>query len=185
MKRKKLKPQKRRAGQNNVVRFMKKPTMTPRMLSNGSGGAGDGLSLNGVEKMDGRRKEARRWNTLYSEIAAAVAEVNGIDPEDLGELQRQFIKRTTTTALMLEIYESRLTKGEAIDSERYGRLSNTLGRFVQALGIDLTDLPTSNTFRQNRSFTTRKKRVRLGPSPETELEKLIAANDEEDDEEEI
>jgi hypothetical protein len=74
---------------------------------------------------------ARRFCDVLSEI---ISDMSG--PEGLSEGQRQLARRATTLALACERMEGEAARGNAIDLDVYGTLTDRLGRCFQRLGIE-------------------------------------------------
>lgn len=80
---------------------------------------------------DGRSLWARRFKDVLSEI---ISDLGGND--GLSEGQRQIARRCATISLACESLECRAAKGEQIDLDQYGQLTDRLGRAFQRLGLE-------------------------------------------------
>lgn len=89
---------------------------------------------------DGRTLWARRFRDVLAEI---ISDLGG--DELLSEGQRQLARRCATISLACENLECHAAKGEEIDLDQYGQLTDRLGRAFQRLGLkrkarDVTNL---------------------------------------------
>ncbi len=78
--------------------------------------------------MDGRRREARRWRTLYADYRAALRATPTPGQDAL-------LRRTASLAVAAEQVDADLTAGRAIDHDNLVRLTNALGRCLASLGL--------------------------------------------------
>ena len=81
--------------------------------------------------VDGRSALARRFRDLVGEI---ISDLGGAEA-GLSEAQRQLARRIATLSAACEQMEAAMAGGEQIDLEAYQRVTNTLGRACQRLGI--------------------------------------------------
>jgi hypothetical protein len=79
---------------------------------------------------DGNSAWSRRYRDL---IVGHVSDMGGRDM--LSEAQLSLIKRASTLELELEQAEGRLSKGEQIDLDSYGRAASHLRRILESLGL--------------------------------------------------
>jgi len=82
---------------------------------------------------DGNSAWSRRYRDL---IVGHVSDLGGRDM--LSEAQLSLIKRASTLELELEQAEGRLSKGEQIDLDCYGRAASHLRRILESLGVGLS-----------------------------------------------
>ena len=80
---------------------------------------------------DGNSAWSRRYRDL---IVGHVSDLGGRDM--LSEAQLSLIKRASTLELELEQAEGRLSKGEQIDLDCYGRAASHLRRILESLGLE-------------------------------------------------
>ena len=80
---------------------------------------------------DGNSAWSRRYRDL---IAGHVSDLGGRDM--ISEAQLSLIKRASTLELELEQAEGRLSKGEQIDLDCYGRAASHLRRILESLGLE-------------------------------------------------
>jgi hypothetical protein len=80
---------------------------------------------------DGNSAWSRRYRDL---IVGHVSDLGGRDM--LSEAQLSLIKRASTLELELEQAEGRLSKGEQIDLDCYGRAASHLRRLLESLGLE-------------------------------------------------
>jgi hypothetical protein len=80
---------------------------------------------------DGNSAWSRRYRDL---IVGHVSDLGGRDI--LSEAQVSLIKRASTLELELEQAEGRLSKGEQIDLDCYGRAASHLRRILESLGLE-------------------------------------------------
>src|SRR6516162_9963388 len=80
---------------------------------------------------DGNSAWSRRYRDL---IVGHVSDLGGRDM--LSEAQLSLIKRASTLELELEQAEGRLSKGEQIDLDAYGRAASHLRRILESLGLE-------------------------------------------------
>jgi hypothetical protein len=83
-----------------------------------------------VESGDGRSAWARRWKDLIFAHAADLG-----PPETLSEAQISICRRVAATEIALEQLEARMSEGQQIDLDQYGRLSGRLCRMFELIGI--------------------------------------------------
>src|SRR5262249_53506470 len=83
-----------------------------------------------VEGGDGRSAWARRWKDL---ILAHVADLGG--PEVLSEAQISICRRSAAIEIALEQIETRMSEGQQIDLDQYGRLTGRLCRMLELVGV--------------------------------------------------
>jgi hypothetical protein len=83
-----------------------------------------------VEGGDGRSAWALRWKDL---ILAHVADLGG--PDILSEAQISIIRRASAMECELEAMEGRMSEGQAVDTDVYGRLTSRLCRMLELVGI--------------------------------------------------
>jgi hypothetical protein len=83
-----------------------------------------------AEGGDGRTVWARRWNNL---IFAHASGLGG--SEVLSEAQISICRRAAATEVALEQLEARMSEGQKIDLDQYGRLSSRLYRILELVGI--------------------------------------------------
>ena len=89
---------------------------------------GKGLFL---EPIDGRRILARRFREIHRGLLLATG-----GKDELNMAQRQLARRAATLCIEAEFMETAQAKGEAIDTEKFCRVSNTLSRLFTRLGIE-------------------------------------------------
>jgi hypothetical protein len=81
---------------------------------------------------DLRSKAARRFKGI---ISALTADSGG--PERLGEARKQIIRRAAMLATSCETMEAAsLVDGKGVDLDLYSRMTNTLRRLLETLGLD-------------------------------------------------
>jgi hypothetical protein len=80
---------------------------------------------------DGNSKWARRYRDL---IAAHCQDLGGVDL--LSEAQLSLIKRASAIELELEQAEGRLSMGQEVDLDTFGRATSHLRRLFEVLGIE-------------------------------------------------
>jgi hypothetical protein len=80
--------------------------------------------------IDQRSREYRRFRDVLCQI---IADLGG--PEQLSEAQRQLARRCALLSVECEKLEAIGVRGEAIDLEVYGSLTDRLGRAFQRLGL--------------------------------------------------
>jgi hypothetical protein len=84
-----------------------------------------------LPNIDGRSVTARR----YKDIASAIlTDQGGIDR--CSESRQQLIRRFAAAAVLAERLEGRLANGEDIDIEEHAKLSSTLVKLAQRIGLD-------------------------------------------------
>jgi hypothetical protein len=79
---------------------------------------------------DQRSREYRRFRDVFHQI---VADLGG--PEQLSEGQRQLARRCALLSAECEKLEAMSVRGETINLEVYGALTDRLGRALQRLGL--------------------------------------------------
>jgi hypothetical protein len=75
---------------------------------------------------------ARRFRDVLAEI---ISDLGGHDG-GLSEAQRQLARRAATISIMCEKLEGEAAAGRDIDLEKYGRLTDRLGRAFQRIGLE-------------------------------------------------
>jgi hypothetical protein len=83
-----------------------------------------------LPNVDGRSLVARR----YRDIVSAVASDQG--GTHLSEARLQLIRRFSAAAVLAELMEARLARGEQINIQEYSLLVSTMVRVAQRIGID-------------------------------------------------
>jgi hypothetical protein len=83
-----------------------------------------------LDGIDGRSAEARRFRDVLSSI---ISDLGG--PDILSEAQRQLARRCALLSIECEKLEALGVRGEQIDLECYGMLTDRLGRCFQRLGL--------------------------------------------------
>src|SRR5260221_12582124 len=83
-----------------------------------------------LDGIDGRTAEARRFRDVLGQI---ISDLGGADL--LSEGQRQLARRCALLSVELEKFEARGVRGEEIDLELFGTLTDRLGRTLQRLGL--------------------------------------------------
>jgi hypothetical protein len=104
---------------------------------------------------DQRSKASRRFRDILSAI---VSDLGGADR--LSEGQRQLARRCSLLAVECELIEAAAVKGEEIDLEAYGVMTDRLGRAFQRLGLkrvprDIT--PTVDSYLARKARQAREK----------------------------
>jgi hypothetical protein len=79
---------------------------------------------------DGNSAWSRRYRDL---IAGHVSDLGG--KSELSESQLSLIRRASALECELEQQEGRLSRGETIDLDEFGRATNTLRRTLETLGL--------------------------------------------------
>ena len=82
-----------------------------------------------VEGGDGRGAWTHRWKTL---VAAHATDLGG---EGLSEAQISICRRAATMEIALEQIEARMSEGQDIDLDQYGRSASRLCRMLELVGI--------------------------------------------------
>jgi hypothetical protein len=83
-----------------------------------------------VEGGDGRSLWGRRWRDL---CLAHASDLGGM--ELLSEAQVSIIKRVSAMECELEAMEARMSEGQHVDVDQYGRLTGRLCRLLELIGI--------------------------------------------------
>src|SRR5512133_2995610 len=83
-----------------------------------------------VEPVDKRSAAARRFKDV---LAALVCDLGGADR--LSEGQKQLCRRCALLAVEAENLEARSISGEDIDVDRFGMMTDRLGRALSRLGL--------------------------------------------------
>ena len=94
---------------------------------------------------DGNSAWSRRYRDL---IVGHVSDLGGRDV--LSEAQLSLIKRASTLELELEQAEGRLSKGEQIDLDSYGRAASHLRRILETLGLERRAIDITRRQRDDR-----------------------------------
>src|SRR5262245_43859594 len=89
-----------------------------------------------VDLGDGRSAWARRWADL---IFAHVNDLGGL--ERISEAQLRICRRASAMECELEALEARMSVGEPVDSDQYGRLAGRLCRMFELIGIQRVSKP--------------------------------------------
>ena len=93
-----------------------------------------------IEGGDGRSAWALRWKDL---ILAHVSDLGG--PEGLSEAQISICRRASAMECELEAMEARMSEGQHVDTDVYGRLAGRLARMVELIGIKRLAKPIDPT----------------------------------------
>jgi hypothetical protein len=88
---------------------------------------------------DGNSAWARRYNDLASQH---IADLGGADR--LSQSQVSLVKRAAALTCELEQQEGRLSLGEAIDLDSYGRGVSHLRRLLETLGLERAAKPVQS-----------------------------------------
>jgi hypothetical protein len=105
-----------------TVLTTRKPTARSKITNGGS--------LFSDELIDGRSAMSRRFRDILSAI---VSDLGGSDR--LSEGQRQLARRCALLAVESEKLEAKSVAGEEIDIDRFGMMTDRLGRALQRLGL--------------------------------------------------
>jgi hypothetical protein len=89
-----------------------------------------------LDRVDGRSALARRFRDVLTEISGNLG-----GSERLSEAERQLARQAATISIICERLEAAAMRGEAVDLDEYGQLTDRLGRCFQRLGISRHDLP--------------------------------------------
>jgi len=81
---------------------------------------------------DGRGPWARRYRDL---ITAHVSDLGGPDA-GLSEAQLSLVRRASALEVELELAEGKLSRGEPVDLDLFGRLLGQLRRVLEAIGLE-------------------------------------------------
>jgi hypothetical protein len=92
-----------------------------------------------VEGEDGRGAWTHRWKTL---VAAHATDLGG---EGLSEAQISICRRAATMEIALEQIEERMSEGQDIDLDQYGRSASRLCRMLELVGIKRQARPIDPT----------------------------------------
>ena len=93
-----------------------------------------------AEGGDGRSVWGRRWRDLCLSHAADLG-----GPGVLSEAQTSVIKRVASLEIALESMEARMSEGERIDLDQFGRLTGRLCRLLELIGIRRLTKPLDPT----------------------------------------
>ena len=85
-----------------------------------------------VEKVDGRRAEARRWRDLLLELYGELHAPHG---RGLSVIDQQNVRRLASVLLLAEVAESRLARGGAVDMTEYCALVSKATKLSRGLGL--------------------------------------------------
>lgn len=87
-----------------------------------------------LERSDKRGPVARRFRDLCIEVA------NDIEPDGglaaLSETKRQIIRRIAMLSVWCESQEAKAAEGEEINVNEFQRVSNSLRRLCESIGLD-------------------------------------------------
>ena len=103
-------------------------TRIPRLLGHNSTRVTKGKRTF-AEGGDGRSAWTRRWKDLVASHA------NDLGGEGLTEAQISICRRAAATEIALEQIEARMSEGQQIDLDLYGRLTGRLCRMLELVGI--------------------------------------------------
>jgi hypothetical protein len=81
--------------------------------------------------IDGRGAVARRYRDI---VSAILVDQGGVDR--CSESRKQLIRRFAAAAVIAEMMEARLARGEQIDITEHAQLASTLVRIAQRIGIN-------------------------------------------------
>jgi hypothetical protein len=100
-----------------------------------------------VELGDARSAWAKRWADL---ILAHVNDLGG--PEMISEAQLSICRRASAMECELEAMEARLSAGQPVDTDAYGRLCGRLCRLIELIGIKRLARPADPVSELARAF---------------------------------
>jgi hypothetical protein len=115
----------RPARNGHAVSGQRKPSARSKVTN--AAAEGKTKWLDGVDK---RGPVPRRFCDLVAEITSDLG-----GPGELGESQRQIIKRIASMSVWCESMECRMADGEEIDIDRFQRTSNSLRRLCETIGL--------------------------------------------------
>jgi hypothetical protein len=112
----------------------KKPTTRKRKVSakkvaHFGSKVGNGTSLFLDGSLDQRSLAARRYREITYSIGSDLGGFAG-----LSEFEKQLTRRSAALAVLCELDECRIAKGEEIDAGRFATMANALNRLGQSLG---------------------------------------------------
>jgi hypothetical protein len=100
-----------------------------------------------TEGGDGRSAWGRRWRDL------CLSHANDLGgPDGLSEAQVSIIKRVSAMEIELEAMEARMSEGERVDLDQFGRLTGRLCRLLELVGIRRVTKPLDPTGELARAF---------------------------------
>jgi hypothetical protein len=83
-----------------------------------------------IGAVDGRTRQAH----LYKEVACAIAEDLG-GADQLSRAQKELVKRAGGLAVLADLTEERIVKGEEVDVNEYTNIAMTQSRILRTLGL--------------------------------------------------
>jgi hypothetical protein len=98
---------------------------------------------------DGNSAWSRRYGDL---VRAHIADLGGADR--LSEAQKSLIRRAAALELELEQMEGKLSMGESIDLDAFGRATNTLRRTLETIGLERQARDVSPSLRERAMQAT-------------------------------
>jgi hypothetical protein len=107
---------------------------------------------------DGNSAWTRRYKDL---VASHVSDLGGPDG-GLSEAQLSLVRRVSAIEIELEQMEGRLSKGEEVDLDVYGRASGHLSRMLKMLGIQRTARDVTPTLSEYLAAKAREKEAAGG-----------------------
>jgi hypothetical protein len=91
-------------------------------------------------------------------IESHASDLGGLDM--LSEAQKSLIRRAAALEIELEALEGKLSRGEAIDLDMFGRLSGHLRRVLETVGIQRVARPVDVTAQERINAFWERKRAR-------------------------
>ena len=99
-----------------------------------------------VQAGDGRSAWTHRWKDL---VASHASDLGG---EGLSEAQISICRRAAATEIALEQIEARMSEGQQIDLDQYGRLTGRLCRILELVGVKRLTRPIDPLSEFARAF---------------------------------
>ena len=98
-----------------------------------------------LQDVDGRSIPARRFRTIYKNlIEQASAQLGG--EANLSEAHKVLMRRAASMSLRCEVLDVQVARGEPIDDGLYVRLSNSIGRLMERVGLpNVVNAPPDET----------------------------------------
>jgi hypothetical protein len=89
------------------------------------------------------------WSRRYRDlIAGHIGDMAG--PDMISEAQLSLIKRASAIECELEVLEGRLSQGEPVDLDSYGRGASHLRRILETLGLERRAIDITRREREDR-----------------------------------
>ena len=101
-----------------------------------------------LQDVDGRSIQARRWRSIYDSILSEASALVGGE-EHVSEAHKLLLQRVTAMSFICEEIDAQAANGQVVDAGLYCRLSNSIGRIMERLGVpDVINAPPDESLEE-------------------------------------